>query len=185
MFNWSKHLHIIRGLPGEGKSTLALTFVGGDRRRVVENDDFWFVHTPTCPDKNRIEGPYTHYLTDNWASPDFSYKYDIELTHLAANWCGAETFRRLRIFDTVAVANTFVKRQHIIGYLDEARKLQVRVFLHRPQTKWVGNTSECFSKNIHNVPILAIQKMQEQWEDMTQDEVDILINLPSELRGSK
>lgn len=184
MYNWTKNLHIVRGLPGEGKSTLALALVGSDRRRLVENDDYWFVpNSSYTPHQHQHHGPYIHATPPH--EVDFEYSYDINITHLAANWCGAEAFRRLRIFDTVAVANTFIKRQHIIGYLDEARKLQIRVILHRPKTRWTGNTEKCFEKNIHNVPLIAIQRMQDQWEEMSQDEVDIFINLPSELREKR
>mgnify|MGYP000243414625 CR=1 FL=1 len=191
--NWKKTLHLVRGLPGEGKSTLALTLVNGDRRKVVENDDYWYV--PTNKDRiigevnnnaiyadDATDGPYIH-ERNNWNKERFEYKYDIALTHLAANWCGAEAFRRLRIWDTIAVPNTFMKREHLIGYIDQARKLQIQVKIHRPTNSWVNDSGECFKKNVHSVPMETIEKMKATWEDMTQQEVDILLNIPSELRS--
>lgn len=178
LFNWTKTLHLVRGLPGEGKSTLALALVGGDDRKLVENDDFWFVPRTLSVANMAHKGPYER-VDRPYA---YAYDYSIELTHLAANWCGAEAFRRLRIFDEVAVANTFVRREYLMGYIEQARKVGVRVLIHRPQTAWVGDVTECDQKNVHAVPVQTIERMRDQWEDMTQQEVDVLLNLPSELR---
>lgn len=179
MFNWTKAIHLVRGLPGEGKSTLALKLMNGDFNRVVENDDFWMVPKDrSVPHHIKGRGPYLH--RENLSA--YEYRYQLSMTHLAANWCGAEVFRRLRIFDSIAVANTFVKREHIVMYVDEARKHQIRVILHRPETAWSGNSVACSAKSIHNVPLDRVEKMKDQWEEMTQAEVDILLNLPMEMR---
>ena len=184
MFNWTKELFIVRGLPGEGKSTLALKLVDGDRRRLVENDDYWFVPTQYTSEKMSYaahQGPYLHQSHLD----SFEYRYSRPLTHLAAQWCGAEAFRRLRLWDKVAVANVFARREHILGYLEEARKLQVRVSIHRPQTAWQGDIEQCHAKNIHGVPTDMLQKFKEQWEEMTQDEVDVWIGLPMDLQVAR
>ena len=178
MFDWKKTLHIVRGLPGEGKSTLALQLVGGKKfphqpikhPQVVENDDYWMLPYDDVEYADPQSGP----------SPCISYKYQYEskMTHLAGWYCFAEAFRRLRIYDVVAVANTFVQRKHIFGYIEEARKLQVRVKLHRPTTPWIGDVEESFKRNVHAVPMGSIQQMQFLWEELTQAEVDILLGNP-------
>ncbi len=100
---WIKTLHIIRGLPGDGKSTLALQLVNGERARVVENDDFWFVPNPlpfsaanlvvnSKPftsnvsrvndlyknEHEDIQGPYLHYTPEYKVR--YEYRYDVEIT---------------------------------------------------------------------------------------------------------
>lgn len=184
MFNWNKELLIVRGLPGSGKSTLALKLVDGDRRRVVENDDYWYMPTDYTLNKMGYavhQGPYMH----NTHIDTFEYRYSRSLTHFAAQWCGAEAFRRLRLWDKVAVANVFARREHVMGYLEEARKLQVRVSIHSPQTAWQEDVEQCHAKNIHGVPADVLQKFKEQWEEMTQDEVNVWIGLPLDLRVPK
>lgn len=150
LFNWTKTIHLVRGLPGEGKSTLALSLVGGNKEQVVENDDFWI-------------------------TPNNKYHYIQSMTHIAGTWAWAETFRRLRVYDEIAVANTFVKRQHIFGYVNEALVLGVNVKIHRPKTEWAGDANQCFLKNIHSVPMEVIERMKAQWEECTQEELDILM----------
>jgi predicted kinase len=153
LFNWEKTLFICRGLPGSGKSTLALELVGGNKEQVVENDNYWII--------------------------DNSYIYAPEMTHLAGNWCAAEAFRRLRIFDKVAVANTFIQRKYILEYVEECRKLGINVELHEPNTPWKNDVSKCFQTNIHVVPLEVIERMAKQWEPITQAEIDIMLNKPT------
>lgn len=40
MYDWKKELILIRGLPGSGKSYMALELMLGNRQQVVENDDY-------------------------------------------------------------------------------------------------------------------------------------------------
>lgn len=155
MHNWTKTLLLIRGHAGSGKSTLALSLVNGNEKQVVENDQYWWL-----PDK--VEQGY-------------SYQYDVRMTQLAASWCMAEAFRKLRIHDVIAVANTFVKREYLFSYIEEARKLQVNVKVLEPTTIWAKDPVECSKRNTHRVPIEIIFKMQSQWEEMTQAEVDVLL----------
>lgn len=159
LFDWKKTIHLVRGLPGEGKSTLALKLVNGNKDQVVENDDYWMLPV-TSPGAVSME-----------------YKYERAMTHLAAFACCAEAFRRLRIYDTIAVANTFVRREFIYPWIEEARKLGVVVKLHRPTTPWVGDVDKCVNTNVHNVPYGTVLKMSDTWEDMTQEEVDVLLGI--------
>jgi hypothetical protein len=179
VFNWTKTLFLVRGLPGEGKSTLARQLVGDKtplicrekaHPQVVENDDYWMM-------------PHDDIEYDAPGAPPTkitSYRYDYvpKMTHLAGWYCYAEAFRRLRLYDEVAVANTFVLRKYIFPYIEEARNLQVRVKIHRPSTPWVGSVDESFKRNIHAVPLDVITKMRGAWEELTQAEVDVLLGLP-------
>ena len=41
IFNWEKTIYLIRGIPGSGKTTLALKLMNGNNDQVIENDHFW------------------------------------------------------------------------------------------------------------------------------------------------
>ena len=177
LFNWKKELHLCAGLPGSGKSTLALSLVGS-RDQVVENDDYWYTSKKEC-DVRKIFGPFMwHVKLGNLGEKSWEYRYEPQMIRLAGDWCGAEAFRRLRLYDKVAVANTFIKREHILSYAEEARRLGVRVFLHRPKTEWANNVEECFKRNVHAVPMEVLQRMQDSWEPITQEEIDVYVGQP-------
>lgn len=182
LFGWTKTLHLVRGLPGEGKSTLALQLVKGNPNQVVENDDYWLMPEPGQPMcykiafQQREDVLYDSQIRSK-LSTKLTYQYERAMTDLAAYACYAEAFRRLRVYDEVAVANTFVTKWSLTGYIKEAKKLGVRVKLHRPKTRWIGKPETCFKKNIHGVPMETIQKMLRDWEEFTQDEVDELLGI--------
>jgi len=178
LFDWKKTIHLVRGLPGEGKSTLALKLVRGNRDQVIENDDFWLLPSGT----ERISWLNLRQNLGNICQNDIDnmsalkYEYDTRITHVAGHWCWAETFRRLRYYDEVAVANTFIKREYVFHYVNEALRHGVNIKLHRPTTEWAGDVQRCYNTNIHNVPIEVIERMKSQWEDVSQEEIDNIIN---------
>jgi len=99
------------------------------------------------------------------------------MTHLAGWWGFAETFRRLRYYSVIAAANTFVKREHIMGYIHESRKCGIRVFIHEANTPWANDPAECFKRNQHGVPLDVIQRMKDTKEFVTQAEIDDILGL--------
>jgi hypothetical protein len=149
MYEWKKTIHLIRGLPGSGKTTLALSLVNNNNDQVAEND---------------------HYQTINGV-----YSFDFNFCELSAQWCLAETFRKLRTYDEVAVANTFVQMKYILPYIKEAAKRQVKIILHTPKTDWFNDINECYQKNVHDVPMENLLAMEMKWEDITQNEIDQLL----------
>src|SRR4051812_13963106 len=108
-----KQLYLVRGLPGEGKSTLALELMGGDQNRVIENDQFWTFNSK-------------------------GYQFIDRMWQLARHWSISETYRRLLAYDSVAVANVFYTRWLMEPYLNWAADLGVQVIIKRPSTPWVG-----------------------------------------------
>lgn len=99
-YGWKKTLKLYRGLPGSGKSTIALSHASN--YEVVENDHFW-------------------------ENDHGVYQYDPEMTHIAGWWCWAEAFRRLRNVDEVSVANVFARKDVLMGYVNEALKHEIKV----------------------------------------------------------
>lgn len=175
MFNWQKTLHLVRGLPGEGKSTLARSLVKfGDQ--VVENDDF-FYRPATENGPRPVFGPFMWNAQFENVRKHWSYQYETRYAHIAGQWCAAEAFRRLLFYDTVAVANTFVSRKYILEYLEEALKQEVKVKLHRPSTPWLDNADECAARNVHGCPKHRIMTMQRCWEEFTQEQVDAYLGI--------
>lgn len=142
--NWTKTLYLYRGLPGSGKSTLALEKVKGQRKRFVENDDFW-----------RLDREL--------------YIYDPEMTHIAGWWCWAEAFRRLQIYDEVAVANVFAKKQTILGWIEEAQKHEINIIIVN-----VGmnlKPDECLSRCKNGISLGAFMKMLKDFETFSKEEI--------------
>tara|TARA_B100000614_G_scaffold262909_1_gene300520 strand:+ start:88381 stop:88959 length:579 start_codon:yes stop_codon:yes gene_type:complete len=161
-FAWERELVLIRGLPGSGKSTEA--------NRLVGHSDFLSWHSHQIVE------------ADLFAMVDGQYRFSVPLLPLAHSWCLAEAIRRLRMFDRVAVANTFVKLEHVVPYLLWARKIRARVWLVEPQ----GNSltaAELAERNVHEVPEDRIAEMKDQWEPISQAFVDEFIGLPEDLRG--
>jgi hypothetical protein len=177
LFDWKKTIHLIRGLPGEGKSTLARKLVKS-RDQIIENDDFWLLPSVKEP----ISWIHLRNDAQLWSQADIDgmgsldYKYERTMTHIAGYWAWAETFRRIRYYDEVVVANTFVRREFIFSYINEALRLGINVKLHRPSSVWVGDAIKCFEKSVHGVPLETVERMKSEWEECTQDEIDALIN---------
>jgi len=148
-----KELIIIRGLPGSGKSTLAHNMLGTDKTdQLVEADQYRMF--------------------------DGKYVYDERLNSSAHSWCLAETFRKLQYFECVIVANVFHKREHIFPYLELAKKMGMKVTLtvvEDPSKKSLEESLSLSERNTHEVPSDSIERMYEDWEDITQEEIDILI----------
>jgi predicted kinase len=96
----SARLVLIRGVPGQGKSTLAKAFVGYEH---VEND------------------MYPGYYIDG------KYTWSMEANRKASEWCRAEARRLLSEGKWVVVSNTFCWKGSMDPYRKIATELRVRV----------------------------------------------------------
>lgn len=122
-----KQLYLIRGLPGSGKSTFA----------------------------NKIAG--TVYEADMFFEKDGTYQYEKEKLAEAHAWCKDKVkYAMIAGIQTIAVANTFVKRWEMKDYLDlaEANYYQVT------EVTMTGPVR----KSIHKVPEEQMKRMQGNWE---------------------
>ena len=77
----------------------------------------------------------------------------------------------------MAVANCFVRREQIFGYLEVCKKLGIRCILHETATPWAKDVTACAAKNLHGAPLSAIKKMKKAWQTITQEEVDAYLEV--------
>lgn len=89
-------LTIIRGIPGSGKTTLALQ-MNTDQSKVHVEADMFFME-------------------------DGVYVYDANRIKKAHQWCFEQTEKALQEGKNVIVSNTFVKRWEVDPYLELAKK---------------------------------------------------------------
>lgn len=84
------HLHLIRGLPGSGKTTIALTK--------------W------------VPLGYAHFENDMYYIKDGIYQYNPAEAKDARDWCRCETYKALLEGRNVVVCNTFLTRMSAKEY---------------------------------------------------------------------
>jgi predicted kinase len=159
-FGWKREILLIRGLPGSGKSTLGKILLGKN---------------PTDKVPALVEADLFYTIGDK-------YLFNKEMTPLAHQWCLSESFRRLWFFNRVVVANTFVRREQMFPYIENARKFQIKLWVINAPNNDLP-TEELVKRNVHNVPETVINDMRNSWETISQEEVNILLNLPVDLRG--
>ena len=119
---------LIRGIPGSGKTTLALEMDAA----LVEADQF-FVHK------------------------DGKYHHDRRFIKDAHGWCQLEMKRLLLAGDDVVIANTFIKKWEIVGYLKAVQSLGLDLDIEVLEAK--GEYA-----NVHGVPEDIVCRMKRQFE---------------------
>ncbi|HCG7935015.1 TPA: ATP-binding protein [Vibrio parahaemolyticus] len=119
---------LIRGIPGSGKTTMALEMDAA----LVEADQF-FVN------KN---GEYHH---------------DRRFIKDAHEWCQMEMKRLLLAGNDVVVANTFIKKWEIVGYLKAVQSLGLDLDIEVLEAR--GEYA-----NVHGVPKDIVCRMKRQYE---------------------
>jgi predicted kinase len=90
------HLHLIRGLPGSGKTTIALTK--------------W------------VPLGYAHFENDMYYIREGVYTYDPAEAAEAREWCEIETFKALESGRNVVVCNAFISRWSARPYREMCRE---------------------------------------------------------------
>lgn len=120
---------LIRGIPGSGKTTMALDMDA----TLVEADQF-FVHK------------------------DGKYRHDRRFIKDAHAWCQLEMKRLLLAGDDVVIANTFIEKWEIIGYLKAIQSLGLELDILVLEAK--GEYP-----NVHGVPEEVVCRMKEQFEE--------------------
>jgi len=122
-----RQIYMIRGLPGSGKTTFANKIA----HIVCEADEFF--------------------------KKDGAYQYDREKLAEAHAWCKDKVkYAMIAGVQTIAVANTFVKRWEMKDYLDLAEANYYTV----TEVTMTGP----LRKSEHNVPDEQIARMKGNWE---------------------
>lgn len=129
-------LHLIRGLPGCGKSTFA---------------------------KNLNIPNMVHLEADMYFIQNEVYKFDYSLLHEAHNWCFNETESNLIAGNNVVVSNTFVLKAHLNRYLNLAKNLNIEYHVHDLFDSGLSD-NQLFQRNLHSVSLETITKMRLQYE---------------------
>ena len=138
-------LHIIRGLPGAGKSTYAKKLKA---------------HRESCGKKViHIEADMFH------IQPDGSYRYNPDLSSMAHEWCQLTTMIYLMNGYEVIVSNTSLTINNVTQYVDIAKKCncgrQVTIVVDK----------EKHFKNTHGVPEETLLGMAQKLENYPGEKV--------------
>lgn len=98
-------LAIVRGLPGQGKSTIAKKLAEKYNLEHFENDAYLYVNG--------------------------KYVWTPETAKMAAKQCFNDTMSALRSGKSVVVSNTFITRKAVDNYINAAKKLGAQVAVFR------------------------------------------------------
>lgn len=132
-------LTIVKGLPGSGKTTLALKLTKEKNGVAVAADDF-----------------FTH--------EDGSYKWSGKLIKAAHEWCLGVSFYHLSRGKDVFVHNVFAQKWTAEKFIDFAHENGYDWDIIEPTTKWKFDVPELAKRNTHGLSEAMIQKIHDSWE---------------------
>ncbi|XP_023376389.1 NEDD4-binding protein 2-like 1 [Pteropus vampyrus] len=139
--SFRKHLYLLRGLPGSGKTTLPRQLQHDFPRALIfSTDDYFF----------REDGAYEF-------NPDF-----LEEAH---EWNQERARRAMRTgISPVIIDNTNLHAWEMKPYAVMALENNYEVIFREPETRWKFNVQELARRNIHGVPREKIHRMKERYE---------------------
>ncbi|XP_002918268.2 NEDD4-binding protein 2-like 1 isoform X1 [Ailuropoda melanoleuca] len=139
--SFRKHLYLLRGLPGSGKTTLARQLQHDFPRALIfSTDDFFF----------REDGAYEF-------NPDF-----LEEAH---EWNQKRARKAMRNgISPIIIDNTNLHAWEMKPYAVMALENNYEVIFREPDTRWKFNVQELARRNIHGVPREKIHRMKERYE---------------------
>lgn len=129
-------LILVRGLPGDGKSTLGQVLASFGARH-VEADQFF------C-----LSG---------------QYRFDPSKLHDAHTWCQDEVdYAMHHDYRLIVVTNTFTRNREMAPYVELAKNNNYRYHVVTKESGY--GTVGLASRNIHNVLLETIDQMKHRWE---------------------
>lgn len=144
----SRILILMRGVPGSGKSYLARKLVdmmvGGShnnyRAHILTTDDFFMIRG--------------------------QYQYDKFRLSEAHSWNQQRARNVLRMgMSPVIIDNTNIELWEMEPYLREGVKNGYIIEVVEPTTPWAKKANILLRKNVHNVPLVSIKRMLENYRD--------------------
>jgi len=136
-------LYLLRGLPGSGKSSMA-------------------------EELRRFYNIFAHYEADMYFShnDDRGYKFDPSKLHEAHKWCQDVVDMDMEYgTKIIIVSNTFTTNRELSPYVDLAHKYKYKLVVLTIES---GMSLEGLAaRNIHNVPLESLVRMDQRWEQFT------------------
>ncbi|KAM3933974.1 NEDD4-binding protein 2-like 1 isoform 1-T1 [Leptodactylus fuscus] len=138
---FSRHLYLLRGLPGSGKSSLARKLKRDFPSALVLSTDDYF-------------------LMD-----DGSYIYNPDLLQDAHRWNQKRARKAMNRGKTpIIIDNTNIVAWHMKPYAVMALENGYGVIFLEPSTHWKFNVRELARRNSHGVPLEKIQRMKDAYQ---------------------
>ncbi|XP_069495365.1 NEDD4-binding protein 2-like 1 [Ambystoma mexicanum] len=138
---FTKHLYLIRGLPGSGKTTMARQLKQTFPSALIFSTDDFFINE------------------------DGTYEYNPFLLEEAHRWNQKRAKRAMKKGKSpIIIDNTNIHAWEMKPYVLMAREYSYEVIFREPDTGWKFNVQELSRKNSHGVPRDKIKRMKEQYE---------------------
>lgn len=138
---FSKHIYLLRGLPGSGKSSLARKLKRNFPTAVVLSTDDYFL------------------------MEDGTYIYNPDLLQDAHRWNQRRARKAMTRGKTpIIIDNTNILAWHMKPYAVMALENAYQVIFLEPDTHWKFNVKELTRRNSHGVPREKIQRMKDVYE---------------------
>lgn len=134
--NYKNALIIVRGLPGSGKSTLARKILSELKAKNIDT---------------------AHYEADSFFINDGKYVFDARKLGRAHSNCFENTKNALNAGSTVIVSNTFTTLKELKPYIALTDNNMV-IVVNKSLPLDLN-----FKRTIHEVPMEALEKMQNRW----------------------
>ncbi|XP_042190490.1 NEDD4-binding protein 2-like 1 [Callorhinchus milii] len=137
----TKHLYLLRGLPGSGKTTLARSLKHQFPAAVILSTDDYFVRD------------------------DGSYLFERDLLGDAHEWNFERAKAAMKRGKTpIIIDNTNIQAWEMKPYVHLALENAYEVIFREPDTHWKFNIRQLERRNIHGVSREKIERMKEQYE---------------------